>query len=379
MTSPEQNNSRKDKLLFTPGPLTTSEPVKQAMLRDLGSRDTEFIATILKIRNGLLELAGLSQEKGYECVLMQGSGTFGVESVIGSAVSPGGKLLVVINGAYGERILKIAEVLGIECEALRCEENRKTDPAEVAGRLQADEKISAVAIVHCETTTGIINPVEETGSIVRAAGKTYIVDAMSSFGAVQLDVQSAEIDFLVSSANKCIEGVPGFSFAICRSEALNACEGQARSLSLDLFAQWKGLESNGQFRFTPPTHTILAFERALAELHEEGGVDGRAARYRGNYETLVRGMSELGFKEYLAREDQGHIITSFRYPSDPAFDFTEFYTRLSEKDLVIYPGKVSNADCFRIGNIGHIQRADVENLLAAIASVLGQMGVEQGT
>ena len=378
MTNPEQNSPGKDKLLFTPGPLTTSESVKQAMLRDLGSRDTAFIATIGKIRDGLLGLAGLSQEQGYECVLMQGSGTFGVEAVIGSAITPGGKLLVVVNGSYGERILKIAGVLGIECEALRCEENRKTDPAGVARCLQEDESITAVAIVHCETTTGIINPVEETGSVVRAAAKTYIVDAMSSFGAVELDVQTAEIDFLVSSANKCIEGVPGFSFAICRSGALDSCEGQARSLSLDLFAQWKGLESNGQFRFTPPTHTILAFEKALAELVEEGGVSGRAARYRGNYETLVRGMSELGFKEYLAREDQGYIITSFRYPSHPAFDFTEFYTRLSERGLVIYPGKVSNADCFRIGNIGRIREEDVQNLLAAIASILEEMGIDNG-
>ena len=378
MTSPGQNSGRKDKLLFTPGPLTTSEPVKQAMLRDLGSRDTAFIATIGKIRGGLLGLAGLSQEQGYECVLMQGSGTFGVEAVIGAAITPGGKLLVVVNGAYGERILKIAGVLGIECEALRCKENRKTDPAEVAACLQEDEKISAVAIVHCETTTGIINPVEETGSIVRAAGKTYIVDAMSSFGAVELDVLPAEIDFLVSSANKCIEGVPGFSFAICRSGALDSCEGQARSLSLDLFAQWKGLESNGQFRFTPPTHTILAFEKALEELAEEGGVAGRAARYSGNYDTLVAGMSALGFKEYLPREDQGYIITSFRYPTHPAFDFTEFYTRLSEKDLVIYPGKVSDADCFRIGNIGRIEQDDVKKLLTAIASVLDEMGIESG-
>jgi 2-aminoethylphosphonate-pyruvate transaminase len=378
MTSPGKDAGKKDKLLFTPGPLTTSTSVKEAMLRDLGSRDTAFIAVIRAIRNSLLGLAGLSREKGYECVLMQGSGTFGVESVIGSAVPPGGKLLVVINGAYGERILKIAGVLGIEYETLRCNENRKTDPGEVAGRLEADESITTVAIVHCETTTGIINPVEETGSIVREAGKTYIVDAMSSFGAVELDVQAAEIDFLVSSANKCIEGVPGFSFAICRSGALDSCEGQARSLSLDLFAQWKGLESNGQFRFTPPTHTILAFEKALAELVEEGGVGGRAARYRGNYETLVRGMSELGFKEYLAREDQGYIITSFRYPSHPAFDFTEFYTRLSERGLVIYPGKVSNADCFRIGNIGRIQEEDVQNLLAAIASILEEMGIDNG-
>ena len=201
---------------------------------------------------------------------------------------------------------------------------------------------------------------------------------MSSFGAVALDLEKARVDFLVSSANKCIEGVPGFSFAICRGEELARCEGQARSLSLDLFAQWKGLESNGQFRFTPPTHTILAFEKALEELAEEGGVAGRAARYSGNYDTLVAGMGALGFKEYLPREDQGYIITSFRYPTHPAFDFTEFYTRLSEKDLVIYPGKVSDADCFRIGNIGRIEQDDVKNLLTAIASVLEEMGIESG-
>ena len=335
MTSPGRAGEKKDKLLFTPGPLTTSSTVKEAMLRDLGSRDTAFIAAIETIRNNLLGLAGLSREKGYECALMQGSGTSGVESVIGSAVPPGGKLLVVINGAYGERMLKIAGVLGIECAALRCGENTKTDPDAVARRLDADGSITTVAIVHCETTTGIINPVEETGALVRERGKTYIVDAMSSFGAVALDLEKAWVDFLVSSANKCIEGVPGFSFAICRGEALARCEGQARSLSLDLFAQWKGLESNGQFRFTPPTHTILAFEKALEELAEEGGVAGRAARYSGNYDTLVAGMSALGFKEYLPREDQGYIITSFRYPTHPAFDFTEFYTRLSEKDLVL--------------------------------------------
>ena len=376
MTGPGKGAEKKDKLLFTPGPLTTSASVKEAMLRDLGSRDTAFIATIRTIRHSLLGLAGLSREKGYECVLMQGSGTFGVESVIGSAVPPGGKLLVVINGAYGERILKIAGVLGIECEALRCSENRKTDPSEVAGRLEADESITTVAIVHCETTTGINNPVEETGSIVRGAGKTYIVDAMSSFGAMELNLEAAEIDFLVSSANKCIEGVPGFSFVICRAGELDHCEGQARSLSLDLFAQWQGLETNGQFRFTPPTHTILAFERALEELAEEGGVAGRAARYNRNYDTLAAGMRELGFVEYLAREDQSYIITSFRYPTHPAFDFTEFCTRLGEKNLVIYPGKVSYADCFRIGNIGRIQESDGRNLLEAIANVLEEMGVE---
>ena len=376
MIDPTKIPTARDRTLFTPGPLTTSLPVKQAMLRDLGSRDVEFIETVRGIRASLLTLAGLSQDSGYEAILMQGSGTFGLESVIGSTVPPDGKLLVIVNGAYGDRIAKIAKVLSIDVATLKYPEDTPPDPADVEIKLAEDAAITNVAVVHCETTTGIMNPIEEIGSVVKRHGKSYFVDSMSAFGAVSFDFQKCGIDFLVSSANKCIEGVPGFSFAICRRDSLEATEGWARSLSLDLLAQWRGLESNGQFRFTPPTHAILAFEQALCELQAEGGVEGRAARYRNNFETLVAGMREMGFVEYLPADRQGTIITSFRYPDHPKFQFEEFYRRLNDKGCVIYPGKVTSADCFRIGNIGRLFESDVLTLLAAIGTTLREMNIE---
>ena len=365
----------KDKILFTPGPLTTSQTVKQAMLRDLGSRDFEFISTVREIRECLLDIGGVKKGE-YEAILMQGSGTFAVEAVVSSAIPPDGKLLVIINGAYGERILKMAKVLRIEAIPLVFEENCLPDLEKIEATLASDKGITQVAVVHCETTTGIINPIREIGEIVHKYGRVYFVDAMSSFGAIPTSLSDCHIDYLVSSANKCIEGVPGFAFAIARTSTLLATEGFARSLSLDLLSQWKGLESNGQFRFTPPTHALLAFRQALRELNEEGGVEGRAARYHRNYETLIAGMREMGFVEYLPRLFQGKIITSFRYPEHPNFSFEEFYQRLNERHYVIYPGKVSNADCFRIGNIGRIFESDVRDLLGAIRETIKEMGVE---
>lgn len=378
MNKNQQLPGWKDKILLTPGPLTTSRTVKQAMLRDLGSRDFEFIELVEGIRRRLLKLGGVADGR-YEAIIMQGSGTFGLEAVISSTVPPDGKLLVVINGAYGRRIAQIAEVLQIEITRLDYPEDRYPDPREIEATLIADDAIAHVAVVHCETTTGIINPVEEIGAIVSKSGRRYFVDAMSSFGAVPLNLAEAEIDYLVASANKCIEGVPGFSFALARREALLETEGYARSLSFDLLAQWKGLEANGQFRFTPPTHALLAFHQALVELEQEGGVEARAARYRANYETLVAGMRAMGFQEYLDPEDQGYIITSFRYPLHPNFSFDTFYTRLNEKGYVIYPGKVSEADCFRIGSIGRIFPSDVRDLLAAIRDTLVEMHVDVGS
>lgn len=367
----------RDRLLFTPGPLTTSATVKQAMLRDLGSRDAEFIATVQRVREKLLEVAGV-RDSDYECVLVQGSGTFCVESVITSIVPPRGKLLVAINGAYGERICRIAETAGIEVTPLRFAENEPVNVEKLRDALSNDEAITTVAIVHSETTTGIINPIDALGPVVAAAAKSLIVDAMSSFGAIPLDIETAGVDFLVSSANKCIEGVPGFAFAICRRDALVATEGNARGLSLDLLAQWRGLEKDGQFRFTPPTHAILAFDQALRELEGEGGVEGRGNRYRENHETLVEGMSAMGFRPYLPQEDRGYIITSFHYPADPKFVFEDFYQRLADKGFIIYPGKLTKTDCFRIGTIGRIFPADVRALLTAIREVLDDMGIASG-
>jgi 2-aminoethylphosphonate-pyruvate transaminase len=365
----------RDKPLFTPGPLTTSSTVKAAMLRDLGSRDGEFIEVVNRLRNRLLSLAGVSQSAGYECVLMQGSGTFTVESVISSAIPPQGKLLVVVNGAYGERIVAIAKRHRIETVIVRAKENNLPDLEQVRHTLAGHAGVHMVAAVHCETTSGIMNPIREIGELAHEFGSRYFVDSMSAFGAVPLDTEACHIDFLVSSANKCIEGVPGFAFAICRREALLATEGIARTVSLDLLAQWQGLERNGQFRFTPPTHTLLAFDQALCELEAEGGVAGRARRYRENHETLARGMREMGFREYVSPSFQGNIITSFCYPNDLHFDFDEFYARLNDKGFVIYPGKVSDADCFRIGTIGRLFPHDVLALLGAIRTVLIEMNV----
>lgn len=368
--------SAKDKPLFTPGPLTTSATVKQAMLRDLGSRDSEFIGVVQRIRRSLLDVAGLGPGSGYEAVLMQGSGTFCIESVLSSVIPTDGKLLVIVNGAYGDRIASIAERHKIPTVVLRFGEAELPDVAQIETTLEADSSITDVAVVHCETTSGIMNPIEAIGNVVKKHERTYFVDSMSAFGAVVFDFQACQIDYLVSSANKCIEGVPGFAFAVCRRESLLSIEGRARTVSLDLLAQWKGLEANGQFRFTPPTHAILAFGQALHELELEGGVKGRADRYRANYECLVEGMRQMGFVEYVARELQGYIITSFLYPNHESFEFGEFYNRLNDRGFVIYPGKVSNAECFRIGNIGRLDTSDVKMLLATIQSTLVEMGVE---
>jgi 2-aminoethylphosphonate-pyruvate transaminase len=370
-------SSAKDKLLFTPGPLTTSQTVKQAMLRDLGSRDVAFIEAVGNIRRLLLDVAGVSVagEGGYEAVLMQGSGTFGLEAVIGSTVPPDGKLLVIINGAYGDRIAKIARVLKIDTVTLDYSTNEVPSAADVDALLAQDKAITNVVVVHCETTSGIMNPILDIGEVVHRHGKSYFVDSMSAFGAVPFDFEKCKIDFLVSSANKCIEGVPGFSFAICRRSSLLATEGYARSVSLDLLAQWQGLEANGQFRFTPPTHVILAFEQALLELADEGGVEGRAARYSANNKVLLSGMRKMGFTEYLSPDLQGVIITAFCFPDHRRFSFEQFYAALNDKGFVIYPGKVSDIDCFRIGNIGHLFESDLHALLAAIKVIIDEMGV----
>ena len=364
----------KDKALYTPGPLTTSTSVKQAMLRDLGSRDDGFISLVKRIRQQLLEIGEVAG-KGYEAIIVQGSGTFGLESVLGSVTPPDGHWLVIVNGSYGRRMVEINRVLGIRTTVLDTPENENPAPEAVAEALQRDPSLTHVAIIHCETTTGIFNPLEEIGALVREAKKIFFVDAMSSFGAVPLKPAEWGIDYLVSSANKCIEGVPGFSFVLARREALLATRGFARSLSLDLLAQLEGLDANGQFRFTPPTHSLLAFAQALDELREEGGVGARAGRYRGNYEVVVAGMRELGFKEYLTPETQGYIINSYRYPDHPNFDFGAFYNALNEKGFVIYPGKLSAADCFRIGNIGRLFESDMRGLLAAIRETLAEMNI----
>jgi 2-aminoethylphosphonate-pyruvate transaminase len=284
--------------------------------------------------------------------------------------------LVIVNGAYGERMVKMTWTYQIPVVILASPENLIPDFEELDHTLATDPAITHVAAVHCETTTGILNPVERIGAIVRKYDRCYIVDAMSSFGAYPMSIEAIGIDYLISSSNKCIEGVPGFSFVLAKKVTLMNARGNARTLAMDLFSQWEGLEKDGQFRFTPPVHAILAFYQALLELIDEGGVSARAERYKLNYETTVAGMEAMGFKPYLAPEKRGYTITSFYYPDHPNFSFKTFYEKLAEKGSVIYPGKLSHADCFRVGHIGRLEKSDVFGLLSAVKQTLLEMGVE---
>ncbi len=365
----------KDKLLFTPGPLTTSRTVKESGLSDLGSRDPEFIGQIRQIRCNLLQLAH-AEAPEYEAIIMQGSGTFGIEATISSALPVNGLLLNIINGAYGRRISQIARIHSIPLIELNYEENQIPDLKEIGNLLQSNPEISHVSVIHGETTTGLLNPIAEIGQIVSRFKKAYIVDAMSTFGAYDIDLRELNISFLISSSNKCIQGIPGFSYVLAERGELEKCRNQSRSLSLDLYDQWKGLNSNGQFRFTPPVQALMAFSTAMKELEEEGGIRGRASRYSMNNRVLIDGMKELGFQLYLPDALRSYIITSFLYPSHPNFVFETFYSGLNEKGFVIYPGKLSKTDCFRIGNIGQINPSDIQSLVQAIEEVLKDMNIK---
>ncbi|NNE90836.1 MAG: 2-aminoethylphosphonate--pyruvate transaminase [Verrucomicrobiales bacterium] len=365
-----KTDDRQPHLLFTPGPLSTSTGVKEAMLTDYGSREPTFINLVSEIRSELLEIAGVSYAAGFEVIPMQGSGTFGIESVIGSVVPRNGKLLVIVNGAYGRRMVQIAECLGIDVDLLEFPETENPDETLIENRLAGDDSITHVAVVHCETTTGILNPLNSISELVARHGKSLIVDAMSSFGGIAIDLGKTKIDFLISSSNKCLEGVPGFAFAIARRSQLEESRGSARSVSLDLVAQFDALEKTGQFRFTPPTHVFAAFRRALIELREEGGIPARNRRYRENLDTLVEGMRELGFNCLLPAELRSPVITTFIEPD--GFDFEALYENLAAKQFIIYPGKLSETPSFRIGTIGKINSGDISRLLAAIGEFTGR-------
>jgi 2-aminoethylphosphonate-pyruvate transaminase len=363
-------------LLLTPGPLTTSSEVKRAMLRDWGSRDRDFIELNARIRRRLVDLAGA--RASHVCVPLQGSGTFVVEAMLGTLVPKGGRLLVLVNGAYGARMVRMAQIHGRAVVTLETPENRPNDPAELERALAADPAISHVAAVHCETTSGILNPIAAIAEVTARHGRRLLIDAMSAFGALPLDAREVPFEALAASANKCLEGVPGVGFALVRREALEAARGNAPALSLDLLDQWASMEKNGQWRFTPPTQVLAALDRALAEHAAEGGVAGRGARYAETCRILIAGMRELGFATLLPDGLQAPIIVTFAMPADPRFVFEDFYGRLRARGYVIYPGKLTVAPSFRIGCIGHITPDDMRGALAAVRAVLDEMGVASG-
>lgn len=366
----------RDPWLLTPGPLTTSASVKQAMLHDWGSRDQAFIAINREVRDRLVALAG--GEGTHVCVPLQGSGTFAVEAMIGTLVPPSGKLLILINGAYGKRMAKICDYYRRAYAVVEEPEDRPIDPAKVSAALAADGAITHVAVVQCETTSGVLNPVAGIAAVVAKAGRSLLIDAMSAFGALPIDAREVRFDAVAASSNKCLEGVPGMGFVIIRRSVLEGCAGNSPSLSLDLHDQCVAMEKNAQWRFTPPIHVIVAFHQALEEHAAEGGVAGRGRRYAENCRILVEGMRALGFETLLPDALQAPIIVTFHMPADPKFHFETFYDRLRERGYVIYPGKLTVADSFRIGCIGRLGAAEMNGALAAIRTTLAEMGVKSG-
>jgi 2-aminoethylphosphonate-pyruvate transaminase len=363
-----------DPLLLTPGPLTTSKRVKEVMLHDWGSRDAAF----LRINKEVLDrLPDIVNARGtHVTVPMQGSGTFAVEAMLTTFVPPGGKVLLLINGAYGQRAKKICDIARRPYTVHETPEDTPPDLAAVDKMLQADKSIGHVFAVHCETTSGILNPIVEIGALVQKHGRRLLIDAMSAFGALPLDAATTAFDAVAASSNKCIEGVPGLGFVICRETALAETKGNATTLVLDLHDQWQNFTKTGQYRFTPPIHVIVSFHQALTEFWAEGGQPGRGGRYAENGKVLIDGMRKLGFRTLLPDRLQAPIIITFHMPKDPKFVFQTFYDRLKDRGYVIYPGKLTVADSFRIGCIGRLNADHMRGVLAAVAEVLAELGVK---
>ena len=360
--------------LLTPGPLTTTLSVKQAMLRDWGSWDGDFRAMTAELRARLVGLLGPGAEP-YTCVPMQGSGSYLVEAMLGTLVPRDGHALVLANGAYGQRAARTLRQMGRASTLIDKGDYLPPRGAEVAAALAADPSITHVVAIHCETSSGILNPLAEIAEATAAAGRRLLIDSMSAFGAVAVDPREIAFDALVSSANKCIEGVPGFGFLLVRRDVLEAAAGNAVSLSLDAHAQWAEMERSGQWRFTPPTHAVAAFLQALREHEAEGGVAARGARYGANRDRLVAGMREIGFQTLLTDAWLSPIITTFFCPEDRAFRFAEFYDRMKARGFILYPGKLTVVDSFRVGTIGHIDTGVIDRVLAAVAETLEEMQV----
>jgi 2-aminoethylphosphonate-pyruvate transaminase len=366
-----------DPLLLTPGPLTTSRTVKAAMQHDWGSRDASFIEMNAAVRNDLLTIAGVSGSD-YVAVPLQGSGTFAVEAMLTNFVPHDGEVLLIINGVYGQRAKKICEIGRRRFVVYETAEDIPPSASEVADILRQNPSLTHVFLVHCETTSGILNPAPAIAELARTYGKGFLIDAMSSFAAVPIDAGAWGVAALAASANKCLQGVPGFGFVICKKRALIESHGNATTLVLDLYDQYQGFQKNGQWRFTPPTHVVAGFHQALVEFHAEGGVVGRSRRYAENCRILVGGMQALGFRPLLPASLQAPIIVTFRIPADARFQFQRFYDALKDRGYIIYPGKLTVAESFRIGCIGALNADHMRSLIACVRDILAEMGVRHG-
>ena len=364
-----------DPILLTPGPLTTSLETKQAMLRDWGSWDAAFNAITTSICRDVVDV--VNGKGSHVCVPLQGSGTFAVEAALANLVPREGRVLVPNNGAYCARIVKILKYIGREHSVIDLGDDKQATAAIVEGALQMDPRITHVAQVHCETGAGILNPLAEIAAACARQGKGLIVDAMSSFGAVDIDVSKHPIDAVVAASGKCIEGAPGMGFVIARQAVLEQSQGNSHSLAMDLHDQWTYMQKTTQWRFTPPTHVVAAFRAALDQFKAEGGTAARGARYRKNCETLIEAMTAQGFRTFLPRAMQAPVIVTFHAPGDPAYSFKPFYEKVRSRGYILYPGKLTQLETFRVGCIGAIDFNEMRNVASAVAETLKEMGIKQ--
>jgi len=365
----------RDPILLTPGPLTTSLSTKAAMLRDWGSWDSAFNAVTAGVRRKLLDV--IHGHATHVCVPMQGSGTFSVEAAVNTLVPRDGHVLVLINGAYGTRLAKLTRMMGRKLTVFETAEDVPTTPQDVDRLLAADPSITHVGLIHCETSTGILNPLPEIAAVVARHGRGLIVDAMSSFAAIGIDARTVPFDALIAASGKCVEGPPGMGFVFVRRSVLEKCAGHSTSLALDLHDQWTYMEKTTQWRYTPPTHIVIALDAALDQFIADGGQPARLARYTKNCETLVAGMAEMGFRVFLTPDIQAPIILTFHAPADPKYTFKDFYDRVRDKGFVLYPGKLTQVETFRVGCIGAIGPDEMRHAVNAVRDTLREMGIRQ--
>lgn len=367
-------NNTRDSILLTPGPLTTTLRTKLAMLRDWGSWDTDFIELTAELRRSLL--AVVHGEGSHEVVPLQGSGTFSVEAAVATVVPRDGHVLVLDNGAYCKRLGKLATLMGRRTTIMAHAEDEAVSAAALDSKLQSDPSITHVGFIHCETGTGVLNPLQAVAEVCARHGNGLIVDAMSSFAALPIDAREIRFDALVAASGKCLEGVPGMGFVFIRKAALAGCEGHSHSLAMDLFDQHAYMEKTGQWRFTPPTHVVAALAEALRQFAEEGGQPARLARYVDNCRTLVDGMAALGFRPFLAPDLQAPIIVTFHAPTHAAYEFRAFYEAVKRRGFILYPGKLTQVETFRVGCIGAIGRNEMQQAVAAIGDAMRELGIE---
>ena len=361
-------------ILLTPGPLTTSLRTKQSMLHDWGSWDVDFNSITGRVREALVGL--IHGESTHECVPLQGSGTFAVEAAIGTLVPRDGHLLIPLNGAYCQRMARIARVLGRRVTTIDYAEDQPVAAADIDAHLQRDATLTHVALVHCETSTGILNPLPAIAGVAARHGKGLIVDAMSTFGALEIDARTTPFDALIAASGKCLEGVPGMGFVLARRPVLERSEGVSHSLAMDLHDQWTYMNRTTQWRFTPPTHVVAALDAALAQHRAEGGVAARGAAYAANCGRLLRGLESLGLRSFLPAAIQAPIIVTVHAPDDPGYDFKRFYNAVKERGYILYPGKLTNVETFRVGCMGQLGPAGMDGAVAAIGAGLDSLGVK---